>query len=50
VVATVDRAQLDVAGGMARELRRQWITSFRVPGSIMVTTQDELVTISQASE
>lgn len=50
IVATVDRAQLDVAGGMARELRRQWITSFRVPGSIMVTTQDELVTISQASE
>jgi hypothetical protein len=50
VVAGVARAQLDVAGGMTRELRRQWVTSFRGPGGLSVTSEDELVTISPAAE
>jgi hypothetical protein len=50
VVAGIARAQLDVAGGMTRELRRQWVTSFRGPGGLSVTSEDELVTISPATE
>jgi len=50
-VVGVARAQLDVAGGMTRELRRQWVTSFRELGSTAtVTSEDELVTISPAAE
>ena len=49
-VAAVARAQLDVAGGMTRELRRQWVTSFRAPGATSVTSEDEFVTISPAAE
>ncbi len=45
-VVAVARAQLDVEGGMTREMRRQSVTSFRAPGTIAVTSEDELVTIS----
>jgi hypothetical protein len=48
VVASVARAQFDVAGGMTRELRRRSVTSFRFPDSHSVTTEDELVTVSPA--
>jgi hypothetical protein len=48
VVAAVARAQLDVAGGMTRELRRQSVTSFRAPGARSTVTEDELVTIAPA--
>jgi len=50
VVTAVARGQLDVAGGMTRELRRQWVTSFRGSGSISATSEDELVTISPAAD
>ena len=43
-------SELDVAGGMTRELRRQWVTSFRGSGSISATSEDELVTISPAAD
>lgn len=46
VVASVARAQFDVAGGMTRELRKQSVTSFRFTGSHSVTTEDELVTVT----
>ncbi|HZK89357.1 MAG TPA: hypothetical protein VFC56_04340 [Stellaceae bacterium] len=49
-VTAVARAQLDVAGGMAHEMRRQSVISFRVPGSNSATSEDELVTVSPAAE
>lgn len=45
-VASVSRAQLDVAGGMTREMRRQSVMSMRFPGTQVVTTEDELVTVA----
>jgi hypothetical protein len=48
VVASVARAQFDVAGGMTRELRKQSVTSLRLTGSHSVTTEDELVTVTAA--
>lgn len=47
-VVAVARAQLDVEGGMTREMRRQQVISFRAAGSLSVTTEDELVTVSPA--
>jgi len=47
-VASVSRAQFDVAGGMTRELRRQSVTSLRFTGSRSVATEDELVTVTPA--
>jgi len=48
VVSAVVRAQLTVEGGVTRELRKQSVTSFRLPGTISVTSEDELVTVTQA--
>lgn len=48
IVVAVARAEIDVAGGMTREMRRQSHISFRAPGAISVTDQDELVTITPA--
>jgi hypothetical protein len=47
-IVAVARAQLDVEGGITREMRRQQVMSFRAPGSLSVTTEDELVTVSPA--
>jgi hypothetical protein len=47
IVSTVARAQLDVAGGMTRELRRQMVSSFRGDGAASVTKEDALVTVVQ---
>lgn len=48
VLSTVIRARLDVEGGMTRELHQQSVTSFRAPGTLSVTSEDELVIVSPA--
>jgi hypothetical protein len=48
VLSTIIRAQLDVEAGMTRELRQQSVISFRAPGAIAVTSENELVTIKPA--
>jgi hypothetical protein len=45
VVAGVVRAELNVEGGMTRELREESFLSLRAPGTISVDTESKLVTV-----
>jgi len=47
-VAGVSRVQLNVEGGMTRELREESFLSLRAPGTISVDTESKLVTVKPA--
>jgi hypothetical protein len=49
-ISSVGRLQLDVEGGMTRELRRQSVVSFQAPGGYGVTKEDQFVTVTPAAE
>jgi hypothetical protein len=49
-VTAVIRAELVVEGGMTRQMRGECLTSLRVPGSLAVEREDELVTVTPTEE